>query len=174
MCPTIHATNYSFLSFLSCCSVISSISGRQQQQQLLPLFVVIDCGIPLDLKHGTYQLLNSSTTYQSIVKYHCHDNYSLIGNETRNCSQHATWTGTEPTCKREYILFFIIMDLFFPLFLSFHASSYPSCVSFGEPLSLSLLTCHNLPVATTHPKPLALIPIGICLSWEGEEVRFPL
>lgn len=65
-------------------------------------FVDIDCGIPLDVKHGRYQLLNGTTSYGSIVKYTCAENFALEGNATRNCTEYAAWSGTEPTCKREY------------------------------------------------------------------------
>lgn len=158
LCPTIHATNYSFLSSLIPATLFPQFLDDNNNNMPLQ-FVVIDCGIPLDLKHGTYQLLNSSTTYQSIVKYHCHDNYSLIGNETRNCSQHATWTGTEPTCKRE----FKSSSSGSIFSSSLHAVFLPvKRFLLREVLSLSQ---HAL-------SPLGVIPIGICLSWE-EEVRFP-
>lgn len=65
------------------------------------LFAVvdIDCGMPLELRHGQYALINSSTTYQSMIKYECNSNYSLIGNSTRYCTEYAIWSGLEPVCK---------------------------------------------------------------------------
>lgn len=97
---------------------------------------VIDCGIPLDVRYGGYKLLNSTTSYQSIVKYHCHENYSLIGNETRNCTETASWSGLEPTCKREYNYSFYLL-LFIPLgFLDLH---YPLCNATCKSLQLRLI-----------------------------------
>ncbi|RWS28807.1 CUB and sushi domain-containing protein 3-like protein [Leptotrombidium deliense] len=64
-----------------------------------PICKYIDCGMPLDVRYGRYNLLNRTTTYQSMVKYECDRNYTLIGNETRNCTEYATWANVEPTCK---------------------------------------------------------------------------
>ncbi|XP_074599760.1 CUB and Sushi multiple domains furrowed isoform X2 [Brevipalpus obovatus] len=64
-----------------------------------PICKYIDCGVPLELRHGRFILLNSSTTYESVVKYECSINFTLIGNSTRTCTEYATWSGLDPMCK---------------------------------------------------------------------------
>lgn len=76
---------------------VCQIGGKWTGEE--PICKYIDCGMPLDLRFGRYSLLNSSTTYESLVKYECNPNYILTGNETRQCTEHATWSGVEPVCK---------------------------------------------------------------------------
>lgn len=77
--------------------------------RLFPVFdinfylTVIDCGVPLEVRNSRFRLLNGTTYYKSIVKYECDDNYTLVGNEMRNCTEHATWSSEEPTCKRKHV-----------------------------------------------------------------------
>ena len=59
----------------------------------------IECGVPLDIRFGDYTLLNSTTTYQSVVRYECQQNYTLVGNLTRICTEYATWSNIEPVCQ---------------------------------------------------------------------------
>ena len=38
------------------------------------------------------------------VRFHCNENYALVGNPTRVCQQNSTWNGSEPECRSEYLL----------------------------------------------------------------------
>jgi hypothetical protein len=70
---------------------------------------VIDCGVPLEVRNARFRLLNGTTYYNSVVKYECDQNYSIIGKEIRNCTEHANWSGIEPTCKRMTCLSIIVL-----------------------------------------------------------------
>ncbi|XP_076332272.1 CUB and sushi domain-containing protein 1-like [Tachypleus tridentatus] len=59
----------------------------------------IDCGMPDPLTNGDHVLLNQTTTYLNKVKYTCHRNFSLVGDEVRTCLETKLWSGKQPVCK---------------------------------------------------------------------------
>lgn len=107
--------DFDFFLF-SCCLAVITMAAHL----INSMFIVIDCGIPLDTRNGRYLLLNATTTYQSMVKYSCHENYTLIGNETRNCTEHATWSGLEPSCKCESPFSFKLFSFRLLIQLNYH------------------------------------------------------
>lgn len=79
-------------------SRICKLGGKWTDEE--PVCKFIDCGVPISVKNGQFRLLNGTTFYNSIVKYECDQNYSISGQEMRNCTEHANWNGVEPTCKK--------------------------------------------------------------------------
>ncbi|XP_076368032.1 sushi, von Willebrand factor type A, EGF and pentraxin domain-containing protein 1-like isoform X3 [Tachypleus tridentatus] len=59
----------------------------------------IDCGKPEPVAHGNFDLINKTTTYLSKIKYSCHMNFSLVGDEERTCLDTKLWSGQNPMCK---------------------------------------------------------------------------
>lgn len=51
-------------------------------------------------KYGQVQL--NSTVYDSKARYYCDHGYLLYGEEYRYCGYKGKWSGSVPTCKREY------------------------------------------------------------------------
>ncbi|XP_054154343.1 CUB and sushi domain-containing protein 1-like [Oppia nitens] len=64
-----------------------------------PVCKFVDCGVPIEVRNAKYRLLNGTTYYNSSVKYECDQNYTIDGNELRNCTEYANWSGTQPICK---------------------------------------------------------------------------
>ena len=42
------------------------------------------------------------TTYQSVAVYQCNEGYTLQGQAITACQANGTWSGTTPTCEREW------------------------------------------------------------------------
>ena len=53
------------------------------------------------LSDGTYTLVNSSTTYNSMATYECSIGFELVGSDKRTCQTNGQWSGSEPTCQSE-------------------------------------------------------------------------
>lgn len=64
---------------------------------ICPVTTDIDCGTLPILEHGTIRLSEPRNTFSVQATYTCHENYTLIGNENRTCSQDG-WTGSQPQC----------------------------------------------------------------------------
>ncbi|CAN8001467.1 unnamed protein product, partial [Ixodes hexagonus] len=63
-----------------------------------PTCKYIDCGEPRPLDDGEVLLLNGTSTFLSVVKYSCHDNFTLSGVDTRSCLETGLWSDVEPSC----------------------------------------------------------------------------
>lgn len=50
------------------------------------------------LPNGRGYLLNSSTTYDSIIEYHCMPDFKIIGDPVRRCLATGQWSGNLPRC----------------------------------------------------------------------------
>ncbi|KFM61407.1 CUB and sushi domain-containing protein 3, partial [Stegodyphus mimosarum] len=76
------------------CQLGGQWTGRE------PFCKYVDCGRPLSLDNGTYQLIDEGlSTYQSRVTYRCNSNYTIVGHDQRTCLETGKWSGREPTCK---------------------------------------------------------------------------
>lgn len=64
-----------------------------------PVCRYVDCGAPARPDRGNLMLLNDSTTVGSIVKYHCDDDYWLVGPTDLTCTKEGKWSGDAPTCE---------------------------------------------------------------------------
>ena len=60
---------------------------------------VVDCGLLDNPENGFVTLF--STSFRSVATYECLDGYTLEGDSTRTCQADATWSGSEPTCRRK-------------------------------------------------------------------------
>ena len=58
----------------------------------------IECGLPASIPHGSYNLINNTISYTSIVKYACNEGYSLIGKAILSCDIDERWNGPPPRC----------------------------------------------------------------------------
>ena len=63
----------------------------------------IDCGDPGNPENGR-RILQGGTTFQSNVTYECDPGFSLVGVSFRTCRADGTWSGSQPSCTRKYIL----------------------------------------------------------------------
>uniref|UniRef100_A0A147BFW2 Putative eel-fucolectin tachylectin-4 pentaxrin-1 domain protein n=1 Tax=Ixodes ricinus TaxID=34613 RepID=A0A147BFW2_IXORI len=63
-----------------------------------PTCKYIDCGEPRPLDDGEVLLVNGTSTFLSVVKYSCHDNFTLSGVDTRSCLETGLWSDVEPSC----------------------------------------------------------------------------
>lgn len=68
-----------------------------------PVCRFVDCGTPVRPDRGNIQLINDSTTVGSVVKYHCDDDYWLVGPAELTCTKEGKWSGDAPSCECEYI-----------------------------------------------------------------------
>lgn len=69
------------------------------------LFVclVVDCGMPPILQSGRGYLLNSTTTYGSIIEYQCMPDFRIVGENVRRCLSTGIWSGSLPRCMEKAI-----------------------------------------------------------------------
>ncbi|XP_064486743.1 sushi, von Willebrand factor type A, EGF and pentraxin domain-containing protein 1-like [Ornithodoros turicata] len=75
------------------CQLGGSWSGEE------PLCKFIDCGPPRVPDYASVDLVNRTTTYLSVVRYTCQDNFTLVGNDSRTCDDTGHWTNQEPSCE---------------------------------------------------------------------------
>ena len=64
----------------------------------VPFCRIVDCGRPPVLPNGRGYLLNSTTTYDSVIEYHCMSEFKLIGDPIRRCLATGSWSGSLPRC----------------------------------------------------------------------------
>lgn len=64
-----------------------------------PTCELIDCGRPVSPQSGEIYLLNQSTTYLSVVEYHCFFGYKLVGPATRICHEDGRWNSDDGRCE---------------------------------------------------------------------------
>ncbi len=56
-----------------------------------------------DIANGRVVL--SGTFIGATATYSCNDGYILVGNAQRTCSSSGQWSGKEPSCRSELLLF---------------------------------------------------------------------
>lgn len=71
------------------------------------VFLVIDCGRPMDIENGRVIVVNESTVYGGSAEYHCVPHYNRIGPYLRKCMDDGKWSGEEPRCECEYCMIFV-------------------------------------------------------------------
>lgn len=50
------------------------------------------------MEHGTIRLEDNRTSHGAKASYNCHENYTLIGHEERECQDDGVWSGSTPQC----------------------------------------------------------------------------
>lgn len=60
--------------------------------------LVVECNQPEEVDNGRLFIVNGSTTFGSIVEYHCLPNYQLSGRFSRRCGADGRWAGPIPSC----------------------------------------------------------------------------
>ncbi|KAH8295588.1 hypothetical protein KR018_006710, partial [Drosophila ironensis] len=64
-----------------------------------PVCKYIECGLPASIAHGSYNLLNNTVGYLSLVKYACEEGYEMIGRALLTCDFDERWNGPPPRCE---------------------------------------------------------------------------
>ena len=65
-------------------------------------FLTVDCGSLSDPLNGV--VMTTGTTLSSDATYTCDNGYTRSGDQTRVCLASGDWSGSEPSCNREYIV----------------------------------------------------------------------
>ena len=65
--------------------------------------IPISCGPLSNPANGAVSY--STTTYGSTATYSCDTGYTLVGDATRTCQADGTWSGSEPVCSEDNIIF---------------------------------------------------------------------
>lgn len=60
----------------------------------------ISCGDLHDPQYGSVQY--TGTVFQSTARYTCDTGFEIIGDERRTCQGSGKWTGSTPSCRREF------------------------------------------------------------------------
>lgn len=89
------------------CSVGQKIVGNAtrvclrtgQWSSSAPTCEWVDCGRPGSPQNGEIYLLNQSTTYMSVMEYHCFFGYKLVGPAIRSCHVNGKWNGVDGKCE---------------------------------------------------------------------------
>ena len=53
----------------------------------------------------TYNPLGSPTGLYTVATYMCDGGFTLFGNAIRSCQSDGTWTGDEPSCEGQYLVY---------------------------------------------------------------------
>lgn len=61
----------------------------------------VDCGGLSAPANGAVDAM--FTTFGSIASYFCNGGYTLIGDDTRTCTEDGVWSGVEPICERDVV-----------------------------------------------------------------------
>ncbi|XP_075157366.1 uncharacterized protein LOC142230616 isoform X3 [Haematobia irritans] len=64
-----------------------------------PVCKYIECGLPASIPHGSYNLLNGTVGYLSLVKYSCQEGYEMVGRALLTCDFDERWNGPPPRCE---------------------------------------------------------------------------
>ena len=65
----------------------------------IPYCRLVDCGRPQVLPYGRGYLLNGTTSFGSVVEYHCLPDFKMVGgSQQRKCLANGNWSGTIPRC----------------------------------------------------------------------------
>lgn len=63
---------------------------------------MVNCGQPSALNNGG-NIVVGPTTYLSISVYSCPTGHTLsVANPVRTCTENGNWSGSNPTCDREF------------------------------------------------------------------------
>lgn len=64
----------------------------------MPICNYVDCNHPNSIENGKVLIMNQSTTFSSVIEYHCNKDFVRIGPYLRKCLDDGTWSGEEPRC----------------------------------------------------------------------------
>ncbi|XP_050683956.1 uncharacterized protein LOC126978885 [Leptidea sinapis] len=64
-----------------------------------PVCKHIECGLPAEVAHGGFELLNGSVSYLSHVQYWCGPGYEMAGRARLVCDIDERWNGPPPRCE---------------------------------------------------------------------------
>ncbi|XP_067639248.1 uncharacterized protein [Eurosta solidaginis] len=64
-----------------------------------PVCKYIECGLPASILHGSYDLINGTVGYLSMVRYSCAKGYEMIGRALLTCDFDERWNGPPPRCE---------------------------------------------------------------------------
>lgn len=67
-----------------------------------PTCKFVDCGAPPHIDNGKYDLLNDSTTFDSVVQYSCGDDFWLLGEARQKCTKEGKWSADAPSCASKW------------------------------------------------------------------------
>lgn len=65
----------------------------------IPECEVQPCAIPGNLKNGYYSPQLEEYVYNDTVKYHCHEGFQLVGQESITCRNDGRWNYNTPECR---------------------------------------------------------------------------
>ncbi len=65
-------------------------------------WTVVDCGALEDPTNGKVVIVHGTTFDQPAV-YSCNEGYTLNGDARRTCTASGQWTGSAPSCDREWL-----------------------------------------------------------------------
>ncbi|XP_055055760.2 sushi, von Willebrand factor type A, EGF and pentraxin domain-containing protein 1 isoform X1 [Misgurnus anguillicaudatus] len=77
-------------------TVRQCLSGQQWSDEA-PRCMPISCGDPGGISNG--EVIGNSFHFKAIIRYECHDGFSLQGVETRTCQVDGKWDNKAPWCK---------------------------------------------------------------------------
>lgn len=67
-------------------------------------FLDVNCGRLSNINFGHVTYPEGRTTYNATALYTCDENYTLVGDEVRICSDDGKWNGSEPRCECKFSL----------------------------------------------------------------------
>ncbi|KAI1288488.1 CUB and sushi domain-containing protein 3 [Halotydeus destructor] len=77
---------------------IRNCDSDGQWSHQTPYCRIVDCGRPPVLPNGRGYLLNGTTTFDSVIEYHCMPDFKIIGDPVRRCRATSSWSGALPRC----------------------------------------------------------------------------
>lgn len=70
------------------------------------IFADIECGIAAPIRHGSYEFVNDTRHYLSMVRYICDPGYVMVGRYELICEIDGRWDGPPPKCIRKFFFSF--------------------------------------------------------------------
>ncbi|CAH1169570.1 unnamed protein product [Phaedon cochleariae] len=64
-----------------------------------PTCKYIDCGSPANIDNGRYDLINGTTSVESLVEYTCAEDYWMNGQKSQKCTREGKWSADTPSCE---------------------------------------------------------------------------
>ncbi|XP_043216891.1 sushi, von Willebrand factor type A, EGF and pentraxin domain-containing protein 1-like isoform X3 [Amphibalanus amphitrite] len=59
----------------------------------------LQCGMPAEIRHGRYSLVNGTRGYLSMVVYECDQDFVMVGRNELICDVDERWSGPPPRCE---------------------------------------------------------------------------
>ena len=74
-------------------------------------FLDVNCGRLSNINFGQVTYPDGRTTYNATALYTCDENYTLVGDEVRVCSDDGKWNGSEPRCECKSFYCLILLEI---------------------------------------------------------------